>query len=172
MDRNAREVAQVNDARDALDRMIEAIEARDGEGILDALSDDVTIETELLDEPLQGKDTMRSLLAHAFDAYESIDVERRMTVAEGPELAALVRIRARFGDDLEILGETLPTAGKALDVAGAVFARVDGRGKIAWLMRVRDTFGILRQLGLTTDQMDRLIRKFEEHEVRRPPRAA
>jgi steroid delta-isomerase-like uncharacterized protein len=162
----------VIDPRDAIDRLIEAIEARDAEGILDALSDDVTIETELLDEPLRGKETMRSLLAHAFDAYESIDIERRMTVAEGPELAALARVHARFAGNLEFLGETLPTAGKVVDVAGAIFARVDDRGKITWLMRVRDTFGIVRQLGLTTDQMDRLVRKFEEQEARRPPRAA
>lgn len=172
MDRNTRKEAELNDARDALDRMIEAIEAKDTGGILDTLSDDVTIETEMLDEPVRGKESVRELLADAYDGYESIRIERRMTVAEGPELAALVRAHARFAGDLEILGETLPTAGKELDIAGAIFARVDDRGKISWLMRVRDTFGIVQQLGLSTDQLDRLIRKFEEQEARRPPRAA
>jgi len=95
-----------------------------------------------------------------------------MTVAEGPDLAALLRIHARFAGDLEMLGETLATAGKALDVDGAIFARVDDRGKITWLMRVRDTLGIVRQLGLSTDQLDRLVRKFEERKTPRPPRAA
>ena len=98
---------------------------------MDTLSDDVTIETEMLDKPVRGKESVRELLADAYDGYQSIRIERRMTVAEGPELAALVRAHARFAGDLEILGETLPTAGKELDIAGAIFARVDDRGKIS-----------------------------------------
>lgn len=150
------------DARAALERFLDAVEARDTERILEGLSDDVTIETELLEAPIRGKETVRQLLEGALDAYESVRLEEPMIVASDGEGAALVRAHALFRGDLEFFGERLSTAGKAVTVAAAAFVRVDESGRIKWLMRVRDTFSIVRQLGISTDQMERILRKFEE----------
>lgn len=155
------------DARAALERFLDAIESADTDRILDVLSDDVAIETELLEAPIHGKETVRQLLEGAMDAYESVRLEKPMIVASDGEGAALVRAHARFRGDLEFYGETLRTAGKEVTVAAAAFVRVDESGRIAWLMRVRDTFSIVRQLGITADQMERIVRRFEEEMGRR-----
>ena len=155
------------DARTALERLLAVIESADTDRILEVLSDDVAIETELLEAPIHGKETVRQLLEGAMDAYESVRLEERMIVASDREGAALVRAHARFRGDLEFYGETLRTAGKELTVAAAAFVRVDESGRIDWLMRVRDTFSIVRQLGISTDQMERILRRFEEEMGRR-----
>lgn len=150
------------DARSTLERFLEAIESADTERMLELLSDDVTIETELLETPVRGKQMVRQLLEDAMDAYESVRLEDPMIVASDGAGAVLVRAHARFRGDMEFFGETLHTAGKELSLAAAAFVRVDESGKISWLMRVRDTFALIRQLGISTEQMERIIRGFEE----------
>jgi steroid delta-isomerase-like uncharacterized protein len=149
-------------AKAALERLLDAIEARDVQAITDVLADDVTLETEMLDMPIEGKQALRDMMGRGMDAYESLRIERREVIESGSSAAALVTAHARFGSDLEVLGETLPTAGKELHVAGAVFVHVDDAGKITRLARVRDTFGVVQQLGLSPERMRALMDKFEE----------
>ncbi|HEX7050191.1 MAG TPA: nuclear transport factor 2 family protein [Longimicrobiales bacterium] len=160
------------DARAALERLLDAIEARDVQAVADTLADDVSLETEVLGAPITGKQELQRLLADTMDAYESIRVERRKIVASGRDAAALVRAHVRFRGDLEMLGETLPTAGKELNVLGAAFIEVDEAGKITRMMRVRDTLGIVQQLGLSAERMQGLARKLEEWMKQPPSRAA
>src|SRR5690606_10608021 len=149
-------------AKAALERLLDAIEARDVQAITDVLADDVTLETEMLDTPIQGKQTLHDMMAGSMDAYEALRIERREVIESGSSAAALVTAPARCGSDLEVLGETLPTAGKELHVVGAVFVDVDGAGKITRMARVRDTFGVVQQLGLSPERMRALMDKFEE----------
>jgi len=158
-------------AKAALERLFGAIEARDVEAIADLLADDVTLETEMLATPIQGKQTLYDMMAGSMDAYESVLIEPREIIESGDSAAALVTAHARLGSDLEVLGETLPTAGKELSVVGAVFVRVDDAGKITRLSRVRDTFGVVQQLGLSPERMRALANKFEQ-QAREQRRAA
>lgn len=149
-------------AKAALERLLDAIEARDAQGVIDVLADDVTIETEMLGAPIKGKQSLRDMMAGGMDAYESIRIERREILESGSRAAALLTAHARFGSDIEVLGETLPTAGKELNVVGAVFVDVNDEGKITRMARVRDTFGVMHQLGLSPDRMQALLDKFQE----------
>lgn len=155
------------DARNILETWIDAIEARNVDQIIDLLADDVTIETEDLPTPLSGKHLLSELLADAMTAYDSIEIDRRKVVASGNDVALYARIRARFKKDLEMFGETLPIAGKSIDIAGAMFAEVNGAGKISRLMRVRDTLGVVRQLGLSAETITDLTDRFAEQANRR-----
>src|SRR5690606_27245818 len=154
-------------AKAALERLLDAIEARDVQAITDVFADDVTLETEMLDTPIQGKQALHDMMAGSMDAYESIRMERREILESGNSAAALVTAHARFGSDLEVLGETLPTAGKELSVVGAVFVDVDDAGKITRMSRVRDTFSVVQQLGLSPERMRALADKFEEQAKQR-----
>ena len=149
-------------AKAALERLLDAIESRDVDAIIDLLADDVTIETEMLHTPIKGKQALHDMLAGSMDAYESVRMERREILESGDSAAALLTAHARFGSDLEVLGETLPTAGKELSVVGAVFVHVDDAGKITRMSRVRDTFGVFQQLGLSPERMRALATKFEK----------
>ncbi len=154
-------------AKAALERLLDAIEARDVQGITDVLADDVTLETEMLGTPIEGKQSLHDMMAGSMDAYESIRIERREIIESGSSAAALVTAHARFGSDLEVLGETLPTAGKELSVVGAVFVHVNDEGKITCMTRVRDTLGVVQQLGLSPERMRTLAHKFEEQTKQR-----
>ncbi|HEX7089909.1 MAG TPA: nuclear transport factor 2 family protein [Longimicrobiales bacterium] len=158
-------------ARAALEGLLDAIEARDMQAVLDSLADDVTLEVEALATPIRGKPLLRDMLAGTMDAYDSVRIERRKIVESGRDVAALLGAHVKLGRDMEMLGETLPTAGKELDVRGAVFAEVDDAGKIKRLMRVRDTLGVVQQLGLSPERMRALVEKFEE-QVKQQRRAA
>jgi len=149
-------------AKAALERLLDAIESRDVDAITDLLADEVTLETEMLGAPIKGKETLHDMMAGSMDAYESVRIEPREIIEAGDSAAALVTAHARFGSDLEVLGETLPTAGKELSVVGAVFVHVDDAGKITRLSRVRDTFSVVQQLGLSPERMRALANKFEQ----------
>ena len=160
------------DPRQAVEAWLDALEALDPDRAIDSLSDDVVIETETLREPIHGKETLRRLLKEGFGAYESIRVDRRNIVASGHEVALLLSMKVRFGKDMELLGETLPTRGKDVEIMGAAFVSVDDAGKIRRVARVRDTLGLVRQLGLPAEQVERLMSKVESATKVPPSRAA
>lgn len=160
------------DAREVVDRWLDAFEARDTERIIRMMADDVVLESEMLREPIRGRSTLQHMLEGALDAYESIRVERRKVVAADRDVALLLRMQVRFADDVEMFDERLSTAGKELSATAALFVEVNEAGEIARVMRVRDTLGIMRQLGLSPDRMTELVRKFEEATREPPSRAA
>lgn len=155
------------DPRTILGTWLDALEAGNVDQLINMLSDDVTFETEEIPSPIAGKQMLRELLPGAMRAYESIHIERRKVVASGNDVALFARVRARFNRDLEVFGEVLPTAGKSLDIAGAIFAEIDSQGKISRIMRVRDTLGIVQQLGLSADLIADLTRRFQQHATRK-----
>jgi steroid delta-isomerase-like uncharacterized protein len=162
----------MKDAKGLVDEWLDAIESRNAERITELLADDVSMETEALREPIKGKQLLHMLLAGAMDAYESIRIDRRKVIAAGRDVAMLVDVRVRFGSDVEMLGEKLPTAGKSLDIVAAVFIEVNDAGKIARLVRVRDNLAVVDQLGLTLERVKELTGKLETQMAERRSRAA
>jgi len=158
--------------RQVVEEWLDAFEALDMERVMAALADDIVIETESLGEPIRGRDTVRGLLEAGFGAYEAIDVDRRLVVASGGDVAVLLSMRVRFGDDVVVLGETLPTRGKDVRIAGALFASVDDTGRIRRIARVRDTLSLILQLGIPAEQANRLMDRVERRVGERRPRAA
>ena len=161
----------MTDPRVVVQRWLDAIEARDVDRIVKALAEDITLETEMARTPVSGRDTLRAMVADSLRAFESVRLEPRRIVAEGRYVAVLLTAVARFGEDLELLGQRLPTAGKELEMDAAAFVEVTTDGKIARVERVRDTLTLIRQLGLSPDQVRDLVEHFEEY-ARRRPRAA
>jgi steroid delta-isomerase-like uncharacterized protein len=149
------------DANAVLRQWFQAMEARNLDQITDLLADDVTVETESMRQPITGKQMLSDMLRQALGAYESIRVEPRKVIGSGREAAALVDLHVRFGADVDTMGEKLPTAGKSLNVRAAVFVEVNEAGKIARVLRVRDTWGIIDQLGLSPERVKALMQKFE-----------
>lgn len=160
------------DGRAALEDLLDAIEALDADRISDALADDVALETEVIDEPIQGKEALEEFLRSTLGSYESIRFDRRMIVASDSKAAALLRAHATFRANFELFGETLPTAGKEVDVVGALFLEVNDAGEIQRLCRVRDTLLPTQQLRISPDQVFRLALKFQEWVEQRGRRAA
>lgn len=160
------------DAAAVMNRWLDAVESLDVEQITGMLADDFTMETETVRSPMLGKAMMNELLWGTLDAYESIRIDRRKIVASGSDAAVLVEMHVRFSKDMEIYGEKLSTRGRELDIMGALFAEVDEDGRIRRLMRVRDTLGVVQQLGLSTERVNELMRRFSEAMKKRPGRAA
>lgn len=155
------------DARAALEELLDALEALDADRIGDVLAEDVVLETEVVDEPIQGKPALEEFLRTTLGAYESVRIDRRMIVASGSQAAALLRAHATFRANFVLFGETLPTAGKEVDVIGALFVETNDVGKIQRLCRVRDAMLPTQQLRISPDQVFRLALKFEEWAQRR-----
>ncbi|MGH7467376.1 MAG: nuclear transport factor 2 family protein [Longimicrobiales bacterium] len=149
------------DARAVLESWFEAMETRNIEKITELLAEDISVETESLKKPLTDKQVLRAILARTMDAYQSIRIDPRKIVSSGQDVAALVSLRVRFGADIDLMGEKLPTAGKSIDVVAAIFLEVNEAGKIARIMRVRDTWGIIDQLGLAPERVKEAMQKFE-----------
>lgn len=159
------------DPKAVVERWLDAIEARDVDRIMEMLAEDITLETELLRSPIRGKQTIESMIADSFEAYESIRLEPRKIVAAGRDVAVLLTVAARFSGDIEVLGQKLSTTGKELEIDAAAFVEVTEDGKIARVSRVRDTLTLIHQLGLSQDQIRDLIERFQE-QIPQPPRAA
>lgn len=159
------------DPKAVVERWLDAIEARDVDRIMEMLAEDITLETELLRSPIRGKQTIESIIADSFEAYESIRLEPRKIVAAGRDVAVLLTVAARFSGDIEVLGQKLSTTGKELEIDAAAFVEVTEDGKIARVSRVRDTLTLIHQLGLSQDQIRDLIERFQE-QIPQPPRAA
>lgn len=147
-------------AREIVETWLDAIEQRDRDRIFDLLADDVTLQTERLEQPIVGKEIFREILGPAIGFYETIRIERVEIVASGRDVAVLARTYARFKGDAEIMGTKLPTAGKELSVLSALFIEVNEAGKIARLQRVQDAGSVVRQLGIPAEQLEQLAASF------------
>jgi predicted ester cyclase len=159
------------DSRAVIEAWLQAAEAGDVSRIVDMLAEDVSMETELLSTPIRGKSALRDLMQGPMSAFGEIRIEPRKLVVSGNDVAAFLRIRVKFGNDLKMFGETLVTAGKEIDIVGAIFAEVNEAGEISRVMRVRDTLSLVRQLGLAPERLESLMRKLE-HQVEEKRSAA
>lgn len=152
----------MTDAISVVDTWLDAIEAKDLKRIVDTLAEDVVIESELIRAPISGRQLLRDVLEDSLDAYASIRIERRKIIASGRDVAVLANLKARFAKDLTMYGEVLPTAGKSIDVVGAIFAEINKEGRISRIARVRDTLGVIQQLGISQQQITAMLERFEQ----------
>jgi steroid delta-isomerase-like uncharacterized protein len=146
-------------AKSVAESWFSAIESKDPEKILGFLSEDVTIKAEIFRSPIRGKEPIRALLQAMLGNYESIEIEREQMIEAGSEVAALVHIKVKLAGDLEILGTKLPTAGKRLNLEGALFLEVGEDGKISSITRVQDLWNLIYQLGLSSEQFQTFTQK-------------
>jgi len=149
------------DAISIVDSWIDAFEAGDLNRITDMLADNVTLETEMLRTAITGRNVLPGLMRDTLNAIESLRIDRQKIIASGRDVAVLARVRARFGKDLELYGESLQLAGKSLDILAALFVEVNAEGRISRITRVRDTFGIIEQLGIAPERIAAMKEKFE-----------
>ena len=149
------------DAISIVDSWIDAVEAGDVNRIADMLADNVTLETEMLRTAITGRNVLPGLMRDTLTAIESLRIDRQKIIASGRDVAVLARVRARFGKDLELYGESLQLTGKSLDVLAALFVEVNAEGRISRITRVRDTFGIIEQLGIAPERIAAMKEKFE-----------
>lgn len=149
------------DAISVVDNWLDAIEAGDIQRVTDMLADNVTVEAEMVRTPMTGKKLIPAMMRDTLSAIESLRIDRKKLIASGRDVAILARFRATFGNDLEIYGEKLPTSGKSLDILAAIFIEVNAEGKISRITRVRDTFGVIQQLGISPERMAALKEKFD-----------
>lgn len=159
----------MTDAKAVVEQWLDAMEKKDAEGALDVLADDVKMWTEALEGPIVGKEQLRGSMRSFLEACESIRIERLKVVVSGSDAAILARTSARLRSDVEVLGERLPTAGKHVRAMGALFVTVNERGKIAEVSRVRDTWQIMRQLGLSPERFQTLLQKVQRETAAPPP---
>lgn len=149
------------DPKAVVESWLDAMEQRDVDGMLDLLADDVSVQAESLEVPMVGKGLLRSSLQSFLDACESIEIEPKKVIAEGREVAVLAGTKAKLRADVEVLGERLPTAGKEVRALVALFVTVNERDEIAGVARVRDTWAVMRQLGVSPERMQAIARKVE-----------
>jgi hypothetical protein len=149
------------DAKAVAQSLFEAIEGKNAERIIELLADDVSVETESLKRPITDKQVLHDILARTMEAYESIQIERKKMLSSGRDVAVLANLRVRFGSDMDMMGEKLATAGKTIDILAALFLEINEAGKIARFMRVRDTWGIIDQLGLAPERVKDLMRNLD-----------
>jgi steroid delta-isomerase-like uncharacterized protein len=151
----------MKDSKAVVEAWFKAVESKNVERLAELLADDVSFETEAL-SPIRGKSVLVELLSGLMDAYAEIHIRTRKMLASGRDVAALVDVRVEFGGDIRMMGETLPTRGRQMNVVGALFVEVSEEGKIARAIRVRDNLSIMRQLEIAPERMDSLERKVEE----------
>jgi steroid delta-isomerase-like uncharacterized protein len=144
-----------------VDAWLEALEQKDAEKALSLFADDVILQAESMEQPITGKQPIQPMFASFLDACESIRLEREKMLVSDREAAVLAKARVKLRSDLEIMGEKLPTAGKELRVWAALFFVVNEQGQITELTRVRDSWEIMRQLGIPPERVQSLVRKLE-----------
>ncbi len=148
-------------AKEVAEKCFAAIASRDPERILGLMSEDVQLWAAEISKPIVGKKVLRPMLEALPGAYELLRLEPEKLIESGNEVAALVRFRGKLRSDVEFLGEKLTTSGKEIELTAAVFLTVNDDGKISRVVRVADTLGAARQLGIPAQQMQSLLDKFE-----------
>jgi len=141
--------------------LMDAWASNDVRGILGHYRDDVVFHHGALE--LHGKEDLRAFLGDLLTALGEWKIEPKLVVQkEGGSIAALLRIKGTFKDDVKMGGETFPSRGKRFDLDLADFATVDAEGKIQTEWQLHDSFVLLAQMGLTTTQLQGLASRAAE----------
>lgn len=138
-------------------RMKQAYESLDPEKLADLFSDETRFVAEG-QEMRMGRDQVRELAQLGLGAIDSADVEVKRAYQRGPEVAMLVHADVAFKEDYAWAGITFPTGGKTLHADAAIFATLDENGRAKEMIRVRDNWQIMKDLGMSADDMREIER--------------
>ena len=142
--------------------MLRALEQKDAERLLSFFADDVEMHAEDDEQPIRGKEFLRRLYQGALPAMDTVKLELRELVQDARHAAVLVDTQVRFGRDMPLPdGSSLPLAGKALSGRVALFLDLDANGKVTRVYRMRDRLNVLRQLGISPTELERLKSSLE-----------
>jgi steroid delta-isomerase-like uncharacterized protein len=123
-----------------LRRHEEAFNARDGDGVAEAVADDFVFH--VMGRDIVGAAAYRESFAPLWEAFPDARNEIVHLVAEGERVAALVRTTGT--NTGSFMG--LPASGNAVDFLGITFERVSGgQRREAWA--VPDMLGLMQQVG-------------------------
>lgn len=136
-----------------------AMESLDPDKMLDLFSEDVTFRAPGLDQPIQGRDTLRPWTEGALDAIESLDIDVKRSIQKGNQLALLVDVDVAYKDDLHYGDIAIPTEGKTSHIEAALFATLDENGRAKDVVRVRNDWAIMKDIGMSGQQMDDLMER-------------
>lgn len=153
--------------RDFGQRLKDAMESLDAERLKGLFSSEFHVTTETLSTTMKV-DEMDALLRAALDTIDGLDMDVRKTVQRGNEVALLLHVDVAFKSDYQLGDISIPSAGKTIHLDAAVFATLDEEGRIKEMVRVRDNWALMRDLGLGADDMrdlqTRAERMFEQGE--------
>jgi steroid delta-isomerase-like uncharacterized protein len=135
---------ETKDAKDAVRRELEVLNAQDVEGVLNFYRDDVVFVDISLPEPIVGKDAMREFMRELYAAFPDAHVEPRAIFGEGSWVAAEYDL---IGTHLGSMGGETPTS-KTFRIPAVSVYEYDGalftRETFYW-----DSASMRSQLGLT-----------------------
>ncbi len=142
---------------------IRALESRDTERMLSFFAEDVEIWAEDATQPFRGKELLRRFAEMGLRSLEEVKVEPLRLLQDDRHTALLAQVSASYSDDVELPdGTRLDVAGKRLQLTAAIFIDNDEQGRIAHVRRVRDNWSVMKQLGITPEEYDRLMMQMQQ----------
>jgi steroid delta-isomerase-like uncharacterized protein len=130
------------------DRAIAAFNAHDAATVADVYAVDAVLHDPQAPEPVRGRAAIRDAYAGLFRSFPDIHVaiENRRVVDN--RMIYEIRLTGMNTGPLATPAGDVPATGRAIDVAGAVFADLDDEGRFRTVRRYYDVAGMMRQLGL------------------------
>lgn len=137
------------DIPEILEKLVEAIKARDTESYAALYEQDAVMTEPLFGEPIRGRDAIARSESALFDAFTDIEVRDVALFAEEGRAAAELILAATNTGPIDLgADEPLPATGRRVEVPMAIFIEAGADGLIAAERDYFDTASVLRQLGV------------------------
>lgn len=140
--------ASVSNA-EVIKQQIEAINAHDVTHLATLYSGDAVVLDPQYPGPLRGRAAIERDLSDFVAAFPDLRAQVTRTLVDGTTHALEMTISGTNTGPLTLPTGTVPATNRRLEFHMAVFARVDGRGRVVEERRYYDVAGQLAQLGLT-----------------------
>lgn len=136
--------------KDVVREWTEAVNRRDAEGFAALYAPNAILRDPMYPEALEGRDAIRRDIEDFMGGFPDLHAVTRSVMESGDSYAAEATLAGTHRGALPTpAGEIAPT-GKRIELNGAVFCRLDGRGRILEESRYYDLAGLLAQLEVTT----------------------
>lgn len=129
--------------------LVEAIERRDPEAFAAHFAPDAVGHHPFHPEPLRGREAIRDSEAAIYDSFTDVNIEVRAVMADDRRCAMEVVIRAVNNGTLDMGGQTIPAAGRSIEMPASWWYDIGDEALITGSRDYFDTATLMAQLGLT-----------------------
>jgi steroid delta-isomerase-like uncharacterized protein len=135
--------------RDAVQRMVHAIEQADIEMFAELFAENATMHHPLAPGPLEGRAAIRESEQALFEAFSHIEIEIVSFLSSNSSAAVEVVLRATHTGPFEIgPEESIPATNRRVELPAAWFIDFDEGGRVLTERDYFDTAAFMSQLGL------------------------
>jgi steroid delta-isomerase-like uncharacterized protein len=135
--------------KDLFQEQVEAFNRHDSAALAARYATDAVVADPFYREPLEGRDAVEKDLAEFMRAFPDMHQTVSSVMEQGDVVAGEIDVTGTHTGPFATPEGEIPAIGRAVEVRGAIFARLNADGKIVEEHRYYDVAGLAAQLGTT-----------------------